>query len=102
MSLFGCLFPISSKNGEPQQAEILRDDSPWDWEGFKLKNIWIRRTVNRKIKKDKACTIVYRLGLQGKQVRRRRYHKREGWDEEIGVRSGGEGNKFSISGSPGF
>ena len=22
--------------GEPQQAEILRDDSPWDKEGFRL------------------------------------------------------------------
>ena len=45
-------------------SEILRDDSPWDWEGFRLKNIWIRRTVSRKIKKNRACTIVYRLGLR--------------------------------------
>ena len=42
---------------------------------------------------------------QGKGVRRRRggsYHKREGWDEEIGVRSGREGNKFFLSGSLGY
>ena len=25
----------------------------WDWEGFRLKNIWIRRTVSRKI----ACIV---------------------------------------------
>ena len=29
----------------------MKDDSPWDWEGFRLKNIRIRRTVSRKIKK---------------------------------------------------
>ena len=52
--------------------------------------------------KNRACTIVYRLGLQGKGVRRRRYHKREGWDEEIGVRSGGEGKKFFISDSSSY
>ena len=40
--------------GEPQQAEILRDDSSWKWEGFRLKKFWIRRTVSRKI----ACSIV--------------------------------------------
>ena len=41
---------------------------------------------------------------QGKGVRRRgeSYYKREGWDEEIGVRSGGEGKKFFISGSSGY
>ena len=39
--------------GEPQRAEILRDDSPWDLEGFRLKNIWIRRTVSWKI----ACIL---------------------------------------------
>ena len=47
MSLFGCSLIL--QNGEPQQAEILRDDFPWDGEGFRLKNIRIRRTVNRKI-----------------------------------------------------
>ena len=41
--------PYLLRNGEPQQAEILRDDSPWDWKGFRLKNIWIRRTVSWKI-----------------------------------------------------
>ena len=45
MSLSVCLFPNSS---EPQRAEILRDDTTWDNEGFSLKNIRIRRTVSRK------------------------------------------------------
>ena len=36
-------------NGEPQQAEILKDDSPWDGECFRLKNNRIRLTVCRKI-----------------------------------------------------
>ena len=31
----------------------MRDDSPWDEEGFRLKNIRIRRTVSRKI----ACIV---------------------------------------------
>ena len=31
----------------------MRDDSPWDGEGFRLKNIRIRRTVSRKI----ACIV---------------------------------------------
>ena len=45
-----CLdVPLLLRNGEPQRAEILRDDSPWDWEGFRLKNIWIHRTVSWKI-----------------------------------------------------
>ena len=49
-----CLdVPLLLRNGEPQQAEILRDDSPWDKEGFRLKNIRIRRTVSRKI----ACIV---------------------------------------------
>ena len=39
--------------GEPQRAEILRNDSPWDGEGFRLKNIRIRPTVSRKI----ACIV---------------------------------------------
>ena len=47
------LVPYLLRNGEPQGAEILRDDSPWDWEGFRLKNIWIRRTVSWKI----ACIL---------------------------------------------
>ena len=52
MSLFGCSLIL--QNGEPQQAEILRDDFPWDGEGFRLKNIRIRWTVGRKI----ACIVV--------------------------------------------
>ena len=32
----------------------MRDDSPWDEEGFRLKNIQIRRTVSWKI----ACILV--------------------------------------------
>ena len=54
MSFSVCLdVPYLLPNGEPHQAEILRDDSPWDWEGFRLKNIWIRRTVSWKI----ACIL---------------------------------------------
>ena len=34
---------------QPQRTEILRDDSPLDKEGFRLKNIQIRRTVRWKI-----------------------------------------------------
>ena len=33
VSLFVCLL----QNGEPQQPEILRNDFPWDKEGFRLK-----------------------------------------------------------------
>ena len=44
------MFPNSS---ELQRPEILRDDSPWDKEGFRLKNIRIRRTVSKKI----ACIL---------------------------------------------
>ena len=41
--LFVCMFvPYLLRNGEPQRAEILRDDFPWDGEGFRLKNIRIR------------------------------------------------------------
>ena len=32
-----CLSVWLFRNGEPQRAEILRDDSPWDKEGFRLK-----------------------------------------------------------------
>ena len=35
----------------------MRDDSPWDREGFRLKNIRIRRTVSMKI----ACTVVRKI-----------------------------------------
>ena len=45
--------PYLLRNGEPQQAEILRDDSPLDAECFRLKNIRIRQTVCRKI----ACKV---------------------------------------------
>ena len=44
---------LTPPKSEPQRAEILKDDSPWDWEGFRLKNIWIRRTVSWKI----ACIL---------------------------------------------
>ena len=43
--------------GEPQRFEILRDDSPWDGEGFRLKSIRIRRTVSWKI----ACIVVLKI-----------------------------------------
>ena len=47
-----CLFvPYLLQNGGPKRAEILRYDSPWDAEGFRLKNIQIQGTVSRKIKK---------------------------------------------------
>ena len=36
-----------------QLRQVLRDDSPWDGEGFRLKNIRIRGTVSRKI----ACIV---------------------------------------------
>ena len=44
VSLSVCLFECSltPPNGKPQQADILRDDSPWDGKGFRLKNIRIR------------------------------------------------------------
>ena len=59
VSLFVCLFvPYLLQNVEPKRAEILRDDSPWDKEGFRLKNIRIRRTVSRKI----ACIVVHSSG----------------------------------------
>ena len=48
--------PQLLRNGEPQRAEILRDDSHWDGEGFRL-NIRIRQTVNRKIKKTRAYLV---------------------------------------------
>ena len=50
--------PLLLGNGETQRAEILRDDSPWYGEGFRLKNIRIRRTVSRKI----ACIVVHPNG----------------------------------------
>ena len=51
MSESVCLdVPLLLQNGEPQREEILRDDSPWEKEGFRLKKaIRIRRTVSRKI-----------------------------------------------------
>ena len=50
--LFGCLFPNSSKTVNPSDLKFFRHDSPWDAECFRLKNIRIRRTVSRKIKKQ--------------------------------------------------
>ena len=58
MSVSVCLFiPYLLQNGKPQQPEILRDDFPWDWEGFRLKNIRICRTVSKKIKKTRAFPV---------------------------------------------
>ena len=34
---------------KPDELNFLRDDSPWDAEGFRLKNIRIRRTDSWKI-----------------------------------------------------
>ena len=49
--LFVCLFPNSSETANPSELKFWGNDSTWDWEGFRLKNIRIRRTVSRKIKK---------------------------------------------------
>ena len=62
MSLFVCLlvcmfFPYLLRNIEPQRAEILSDDFPWDKEDFQLKNIRLRRTDSRKIEKTRACPV---------------------------------------------
>ena len=46
------MFPNSSEMANSSELKF-RDDSPWDKEGFRLKNIWIRRTVSRKI----ACIL---------------------------------------------
>ena len=52
VSEFVCvLCSLSPPKRQIPRPEILRDDSPWDWEGFRLKNIRIRRTVSRKMKK---------------------------------------------------
>ena len=64
----------------------MRDDSPWDWEGFRLKNIRIRQTVSRKIKKNRAYTILYRLGL-------RVVNKERGLEEEEGRMISQEGER---------
>ena len=41
LSVRVCLFvcSLTPPKRQPQRAEISRDDSPWDWEGFRLKNI---------------------------------------------------------------
>ena len=44
-----CLFGCSLTPPKRRNFEILWDDSPWDGEGFRLKNTWIRQTVSRKI-----------------------------------------------------
>ena len=36
----------------PRNLIVYGFDNNWDWEGFRLKNIRIRRTVSRKIKKN--------------------------------------------------
>ena len=61
MSLSVCLFvcSLTPPKQRTEQAEILRDDSPWDEEGFRLKNIWIRRTVSWKI----ACILASHMTL---------------------------------------
>ena len=53
----------------------MRDDSPWDVECFRLKNIRIRRTVSRKIKIElelvNAClglTLGVSVNLRGKMI----------------------------------
>ena len=57
--LFVCLFPNFSETANTiQQAETFRDDSPWDWEGFRLKQLRIRRTVSREI----ACIVLHPSG----------------------------------------
>ena len=54
VSEFVCvLCSLSPPKRQIPRPEILRDDSPWDWEGFRLKNIRIRRTVSWKI----ACIL---------------------------------------------
>ena len=68
VSLFVRLFvPQLLRNGEPKQAEILRDDSPWDWEGFSLKHIRIRQTIRRKIKKNRAFSKASERGKSKSQ-----------------------------------
>ena len=65
VSLCVCLFvPYLLQNREPQWAEILRDDSPWDAECFRLKNIRIRRTFSREKKKlERVQCALYDLQL---------------------------------------
>ena len=48
-----CLFvcSLTPPKRRTQRAEILRDDSSWDEEGFRLKNIRLCETIRRKIKK---------------------------------------------------
>ena len=46
-----CLFVCSLTS--PKRWTPARDDFPWDKEGFRLKNIWIRRTVSWKL----ACIL---------------------------------------------
>ena len=43
--------------GEPQRPEIWRDDFPWDGEGFRLKNILIRRTVTHRALKGHSTVF---------------------------------------------
>ena len=47
-----------------------------------------------------ACVVNKERGLEGGGGES--YHKMEGWDEEIGVKCRGEGNKFFITGSSGY
>ena len=51
MSLSICLFVHSETTQKQRTPKILRDDSPWGEDGFRLKNIWIRVIVRRKIEK---------------------------------------------------
>ena len=50
--VFGCSL-TTPKRRTPATWNFERNDSPWDREGFRLKNIRIRRTVSRKI----ACIV---------------------------------------------
>ena len=65
VSLSVCLddVPQLLRNGEPQRPEILRSDSTWDKEGFRLKNIRIRRTVRRKIAFAHFTLFLCHMGL---------------------------------------
>ena len=42
----------------------MRDDSPWDWEGFRLKKRPDSSNRLQENKKNRAFAILYRLGLR--------------------------------------
>ena len=55
--LFVCFCPNSSETTEPDELKFWGMIPLWDGEGFRLKNIRIRRTVSRKI----ACIVVRKI-----------------------------------------